>query len=90
MCGVVSRCFVCLGRKVSLSASCGYLDTVSQTHFLKHYLGGAGGCDQCDFPRNPAATLCDAPETQSAEQCAQRRQGRAGQGSAAGLPYERA
>ena len=37
--------------------------------------------------RNPAATLYNAPETQSAELRAQRRQGRAGRRSAAGLPY---
>ena len=40
------------------------------------------------FP-DAAATLYDAPETQSAELRAQRRQGRAGRGSAAALPYGR-
>ena len=35
----------------------------------------------------PGATLHDASETQSAELRAQRRQGRAGRGSAAALPY---
>ena len=41
----------------------------------------------CGLSRNPAATLYDTLETQSAELRAQRRQGRAGRGSATGLPY---
>lgn len=50
---------------------------------------GSGGCHQCGLSRDATATLYDASETQSAELRAQRRQGRAGRGSATALPYGR-